>query len=114
MATYKVLVSYTGSFIVEADSEDEAMSIASELDSDECELDAPEFQSAFVIDGNDPEDEESGVEECPICHNTCNSDAVIKDHGMCFDCFHRRYDPEWVDQPEDEDETGDTKELDKG
>lgn len=52
MATYKVLVSYTGAFLVDASSEEEAMETARELDPTDCELDAPEFISVFCTDEN--------------------------------------------------------------
>lgn len=49
MATYKVLVSYTGAFLVDADSQEEAMETARQLDPNDCELDAPEFLSVFCV-----------------------------------------------------------------
>ena len=57
MAIYKVIVSYTGFFIVDADDEEEAFETARELDSSDCELDAPEFLCAY------PESEEHEVED---------------------------------------------------
>lgn len=30
--------------------------------------------------------EEANVEECPVCHEFCNGDVTIADHGKCYDC----------------------------
>ena len=35
-------------------------------------------------------DEDEGVQECPVCHASCRNDQTIDDHGMCIDCFHDR------------------------
>ena len=35
-------------------------------------------------------DEEADVEECPRCHQLCNGDVTISDHGCCIDCLHEQ------------------------
>ena len=32
--------------------------------------------------------DDSGIQECPSCLNTCKDDVTIEDHGVCYDCHH--------------------------
>lgn len=30
--------------------------------------------------------DDDGIEDCPVCGESCKDDVTIADHGMCYDC----------------------------
>lgn len=38
--------------------------------------------------------DDAGIEDCPVCGESCKDDVTIEDHGMCYDCHHAVLDGE--------------------